>query len=91
MKLGLVTGSVVSSRKLAELEGEKLLIVQPLDENRQPVGSEIIATDIAQAGEGDIVFFETGREAAMALQGKETTNVSDATIMGVVDSMSVEN
>ncbi|MCB1147414.1 MAG: EutN/CcmL family microcompartment protein [Leptospiraceae bacterium] len=89
MKLGIVTGTVVASQKLPEFEGEKFLIVQPLDENRKPAGSEIIANDIAQAGEGDLVIFETGREAALAISGKETVNVSDAVIMGVVDSTSL--
>lgn len=90
MKLGLVTGTVVSSKKLKEFEGEKFLIVQPLNEHRQPDGKELIANDVAQAGEGDIVMYETGREAAMAIQFKETINVSDATVVAVVDSISLE-
>ena len=90
MKLGKVTGTVVASQKLPEFEGEKFLIIQPLDEHRKPQGSEIIANDIAQAGEGDIVIFETGREAALAIKNKETINVSDAVVMGVVDSLSLE-
>jgi len=90
MKLGRVTGSVVSSKKLEDFEGEKLLIVQPVDENLKEVGKALVALDMAQAGPGDIVFFEGGREAALAIKNKETFNISDATIMGVVDSINIE-
>lgn len=90
MKLGLVTGNVVSTKKLKEFESEKLLLVQPLDENRKPIGKELVALDIAQAGEGDVVIFETGREAAMAIRYKETINVSDATVVAIVDSINAE-
>jgi ethanolamine utilization protein EutN len=87
MKLGRVIGSVVATRKDPSFEGVKLLLLQPLDENGKPAGDAIAACDEIQAGEGDIVFFEGGREAALALEN--AFNPSDATIIGIVDDIEV--
>jgi ethanolamine utilization protein EutN len=88
MKLGRVIGTVVSTRKVDSFEGVKLLLVQPLDENYKENGSPLAACDVVQAGPGDIVMFEGGREAALALEN--WFNPSDATIMGIVDHTDVE-
>ena len=88
MQFARVTGTVVASRKLAGFEGEKLLLIQPLDENLKAVGGELVATDVVRAGIGDLVFFETGREAALAMA--DTWNVSDACVMAIVDHIHQE-
>ncbi len=88
MKLGRVIGSVVSTQKVDSFEGVKLLLVQPLDENYKEIGSPLAACDMVLAGTGDIVMFEGGREAALALEN--WFNPSDATIMGIVDRTDVE-
>jgi ethanolamine utilization protein EutN len=87
MKLGKVTGNVVSTKKLDWFIGERFLLVQPIDENGKEHGSKLVATDVAQAGPGDIIIYEEGREAANAL--KDAFNISDATILGVVDSINI--
>ncbi|MGQ9623617.1 MAG: EutN/CcmL family microcompartment protein [Candidatus Caldatribacteriaceae bacterium] len=87
MRIGKVIGTVVATRKVASFEGVKLLLVQPLDENLQEVGSPLVACDTVQAGLGDIVFFEGGREAALALPN--WFNPSDCTIMGIIDRVNV--
>lgn len=84
MKVGIITGSVVCSIKNKSLEGIKLLLLQPLDGDRKPAGNPIVACDSVQAGEGDIVIFEGGREAALALDN--WFNPSDATVIGIIDS-----
>jgi ethanolamine utilization protein EutN len=88
MKLGRVIGNVVCSQKVDSWEGVKLLLVQPLNESMEEVGDPLIACDTVQAGPDDIVFYEGGREAALGL--KNWFNPSDATIMGIVDSVTVE-
>ncbi|HEB10601.1 MAG TPA: ethanolamine utilization protein EutN [Spirochaetales bacterium] len=88
MKLGKVIGTVVCSRKEISLEGIKLLLLQPLDEKLKNSGNPITACDTVQAGIGDIVMFEGGREAALALDN--WFNPSDATIMGIVDRVERE-
>lgn len=83
MKLGRVIGNVVCTQKIESFEGIKLLLVQPLNKKLEAKGEPIIACDTVQAGIGDIVFYEGGREAALGL--KNWFNPSDATIMGIID------
>ena len=88
MKLGKVIGNVVCSQKVDSWEGIKLLLVQPLNEKKEETGDPIIACDTVQAGPGDIVFYEGGREAALGLEN--WFNPSDSTIMGIVDHVNIE-
>ena len=87
MLLGKVIGTVVCTRKVDSFEGLKLLLVQPLTEELKETGDALVACDTVQAGEGDVVFYEGGREAALALEN--WFNPSDATIMGIVDRVDV--
>ncbi len=88
MKLGKVTGTVVSTIKVASFEGIKLMLVQPLDEGLLPYGDPIVAFDTIQAGVGDLVYYETSKEAGRVLE--TTMNPCDAAIVGIVDNMEVE-
>lgn len=88
MKIARVIGTVVATQKVPSFEGVKLLLLQPLDEHLRPVGSPIVACDTVQAGPGDVVFYEGGREAALALPN--WFNPSDCTIMGIIDAVHVE-
>ncbi len=87
MKLARVIGRVVCTRKLESLEGLKLLLVQPLDENGKDAGAALVAFDTARAGEGDLVIFEAGKEAAQA-NPNGWFNPADAAIIGIVDAVS---
>jgi len=89
MKLGRVVGRVVATRKMAELEGLKLLLVQPIDEKGADTGAPLVAFDTARAGEGDVVMYESGKEAAQA-NPNGWFNPADAAILGVVDAVSGE-
>ena len=86
MKLGRVIGRVVATRKHESLEGLALLLVQPVDERGEPAGSALVAFDTARAGEGDMVFFESGKEAAQA-NPNGWFSPADAAILGVVDAV----
>ena len=83
MKLGKIIGSVMCTAKDPALEGVKLLLLQPVDEGDQAYGEALIACDTVQAGPGDLVLWEGGREAALALT--DWFNTSDATVMAIVD------
>lgn len=87
MNLGRVIGTVISSRKVESLEGVKLLIVQPLDENLKDQGEPVVACDSQQAGEGQIVTFIGGREASLPLP--DPFNPADATITSIVDQVAI--
>ncbi len=89
MKLGRVIGRVVSTQKMDCFDGLKLLLVQPLDENKKEAGAAIVAFDTVKAGEGDLVFFESGKEAAQA-NPNGWFNPADAAIIGIVDAVNRE-
>ncbi len=89
MKLGRVIGRVVSTQKLPCFEGLKLLLVQPLDYAKKEAGPALVAWDTVRAGEGDLVFFESGKEAAQA-NPNGWFNPGDAAIIGIVDAVNAE-
>ena len=89
MKLGRVIGRVVATRKHGSLEGLALLLVQPVDERGGPAGAALVAFDTVRAGEGDLVMYESGKEAAQA-NPNGWFSPADAAILGVVDEVQGE-
>lgn len=87
MYLGRVIGTVVAERKVAGLQGVKLLLVQPLDDQHQATGPVQAAVDTVQAGPGDLVYLVGSREAALALEPSFVP--VDASIVGIVDDLHV--
>ena len=83
MHLARVIGDVVATRKDENLNGLKLLILQPLTPERQPAGRTLIAVDSVGAGVGEEVFFVRGREASFPFFPVEAP--VDAGIVGIVD------
>ena len=83
MHLARVIGDVVATRKDENLNGLKLLILQPLTPERQPAGRTLIAVDSVGAGVGEEVFFVRGREASFPFYPVEAP--VDAGIVGIVD------
>ncbi len=88
MQFARVIGTLVATQKVKGLEGVKFLVIQPLDKHRQPVGEPIIAADgTAQAGPGELVFYISSREAALALE--EWFVPVNHAITGIVDDVDV--
>ncbi|KUP23275.1 EutN/CcmL family microcompartment protein [Paenibacillus sp. DMB5] len=85
MKLGIITGHVVATRKDDNLIGAKLLIVQPMLPDRTPAGQPIIAVDTVGAGIGETIIYAVGSVASRAAQHPNAP--VDAAIVGIVDSI----
>lgn len=84
MQLARVTGTVVATEKADGLEGVRFLVIQPLDKRQNPVGMTVVAADaVYMAGEGELVYFVSSREAAEALE--ERFVPVDHAIVGIVD------
>ncbi|MFT4628055.1 MAG: ethanolamine utilization protein EutN [Myxococcota bacterium] len=89
MKLGRVVGTVVSHTRVSGMEGLKLLVVTPLTAGLSTGGMSFVATDAsAQAGPGDLVTYESSREAAL-LHHPRFVPVDHA-IVGIVDDYQTE-
>lgn len=83
MHIARVIGTVVATRKVDSLKGQKFMVIQPLGPEGRESGRPLVAIDIVRAGPGDLVYFVRGREAAHAIEQK--FNPADAAIMGIVD------
>jgi ethanolamine utilization protein EutN len=89
MLLGRVVGSVVPASVYAGLEGVPMLLVQPLDKAGRPEGRTIVAADATRmAGPGELIYYEGGREAALALDPWFVP--VDLAIIGIVDAVERE-
>lgn len=87
MYLGRVIGTVVCEQKYEGLEGARLLVVQPLDHERKPVGSAEVAVDTLSSRRDDLVYLVGSREAALALEPSFVP--VDAAIVGLVDDVNL--
>ena len=87
MKLGRVIGRVVCTRKHGEPRGPE---APARSAGGRAAGrtraAALVAFDTARAGEGDLVFFESGKEAAQA-NPNGWFNPADAAIIGIVDAV----
>jgi microcompartment protein CcmK/EutM len=88
MKLGKVVGRVVCTQKIDVMEGIKLMLIQPLNENMDEAGDVLVAMDAVQAGEGDVVYYESSKEAGQAFP--EWYTPADVAIFGIVDDFRVQ-
>lgn len=85
MYLAKVVGTVVATQKVEGLDSVKLLVVEPVDDDGEPIGPRAVATDAVQAGPGELVYVCTGREASMSLD--EQFVPVDLSIVGHVDDV----
>lgn len=85
MFLGRILGTIVATVKVPNLEGVPLLVMEPLNEDLQPAATPIVVADSIGVGRGEIVYWEGGREAPLALE--EPFAPVDASVVGIVDSL----
>ena len=91
MFLGRVVGELWSTRKVADLEGRRLLVVEPLDESRGlPLGmvKPVVAADPLGADIGERVVVAFGKAARVACGG-DGDFAFEAAIVGLVDDFNV--
>ncbi|MTI68533.1 MAG: ethanolamine utilization protein EutN [Firmicutes bacterium] len=89
MHIGKVVGTVVATRKDENLTGCKLMITQPLDSFKKPIGNTIIAVDTVGAGIGEIVVYTKGTAARIGANRLDAP--IDASIVAIVDNVDVYN
>ncbi len=84
MKIGRVCGSVVSTISHPFLDGRRLLIIELLDPDGEPTGSEIIAIDAVDAGPGQLVLLiDEGNSARQILDASKAP--VRTLIAGIID------
>jgi carbon dioxide concentrating mechanism protein CcmL len=89
MQIAKVKGTVVSTHKARSLTGVKLLLLQFIDEQGQPIPKYEVAGDTVGAGLNEWVLVTRG-SAARIEEGNERRPL-DAMVVGIIDTVTVEN
>lgn len=69
MYIGVIIGTVVATRKDEKFVGHKLLLTQPVNVDKEPIGEPLVAIDTVGAGIGEFVFSQV-----VLLQDTQQTN-----------------
>ena len=87
MKLGIVIGVVWASRKVKELEGCRMYIVQPVSSEGEKTDNPLVAADPeGLSGPGDHVVYVTSTDASQVFKnGYAPVNAS---IVELIDGIS---
>lgn len=87
MRIGIVKGMIVSTQKAESLVGLKLLIVQILDSNGKPDGSDEVCVDNLGAGVGEKVLLCTGSSAKSIYPSNAPI---DLAVVGIIDTIDTD-
>ena len=85
MYLGKVVGCVWATMKNKDLEGHRLLLVQPLTPELAKTGKRIVCADATGAGAGELVYWCRGKDSSFPCLPTEVP--TDTTIVGIVDEI----
>jgi carbon dioxide concentrating mechanism protein CcmL len=89
MRVAKVRGTVVSTQKDPSLRGVKLLLLQFVDENGNPLSEYEVAADNVGAGVDEWVLVSRG-SAARQILGNEQRPL-DAAVIAIIDTIHVED
>ena len=86
MKIGRVTGSVVSTICAPDFENRTLLMVDLLDLSGRSTGNDLIAVDTVGAGAGEtVLILDEGNSARQVLSAPDAP--IRAVVVGIVDEI----
>lgn len=91
MFLGRVIGEVWATRKADDLEGKRLLVIEPLEDRRDPglpMVTPVVAADPLGADTGEHVLVAFGKAARVACGG-DGDFAFEAAVVGIVDDFEV--
>jgi microcompartment protein CcmK/EutM len=87
MQLGRVVGRVWATRRDPNLEGRRVLVVQPVTPELRDTGKRLLCLDAVGSGAGELIYWSRGREASFPFLPAEVP--TEATIVGIVDKITV--
>ena len=89
MYLAKVVGVVVATTKDEKRVGSKILVVQPIDTNDDPIRNREVVVDSVGAGIGETVLVASGSSARNAFGDKGAP--VDSAIVAIVDSVEISD
>lgn len=87
MLIGKVIGTVVATRKDETLVGSKLMLTQPINYKKEPMGEPLVVVDTVGAGIGELVIYASGTASRNAAKKHDAS--IDAAIVGIIDNIDV--
>ena len=91
MFLGRVIGEVWATRKVEDLEGKRLLVIEPVDQRDDPAAPKVtpvVAADPIGADLGERVVVAFGKAARVACGG-DGDFAFEAAVVGIVDDFDI--
>jgi ethanolamine utilization protein EutN len=85
--LARVVGCVWATIKDPKMEGQRMLIVQPVTPELAPTGKQLVVLDSVGSGAGELVYCCRGKESSFPFLPTEVT--TDITIVGIIDELHV--
>jgi ethanolamine utilization protein EutN len=86
MKIGRITGTVVSTIHVPIVSGRRLLLVDLLDLDGKATGDYVIAIDTVDAGAGETVLILDEGTGARQVLGEPEAPIR-AVVVGIVDEV----
>src|SRR5437764_15299989 len=84
MQLGTVIGHATSTIKHASFSGLRLVIVQPLNQAREPEADPVLAVDKLGSGVGNMVMLDTDGRGVRELVG-DAKSPARGFVVGIID------
>jgi ethanolamine utilization protein EutN len=89
MFLGKVVGTVWATKKAANLEGVRFLIVHPYNLDKEPNTNVVVVADRLGAGTGEVVMCAYGKAARSAI-GDQDMSI-EAAVIGIIDQIDLDS
>lgn len=89
MQIARVKGTVVSTHKVRSLTGMKLVLVQFIDDQGNPLEKYEVAGDTVGAGINEWVLISRG--GAARIEDSSANRPLDAIVVGIIDTVTIEN
>jgi ethanolamine utilization protein EutN len=85
MFIGTVVGQLWSTKKVANLNSLRFLLIRPHNLDKEPNTTVVVAADVLGAGVGEKVMVAYGRAARLAI-GDEDASI-EAAVVGIIDNI----
>lgn len=89
MRLCKIMGNVVASAKHPAFDGQRLMIVQPVDHDGAEKGSSFLAVDRVQSGPGDTVLVMSEGNGVRQLMEMGDVLPIRSLVVGIVDAVDI--
>jgi len=88
MFIGTVVGQLWSTKKVANLNSLRFLLIRPQNLDKEPNTSLVVVADVLGAGVGEKVMVAYGRAARLAI-GNEDASI-EAAVVGIIDNIDAD-